>query len=115
MKGVDSQQRGWIISGRNLQQEAENNSKNHRNASVAASQPQVSDEGPTIGSTNRNERSVQFENDEDGGASSQFGYNGCKKQRHLGAVKSTHRRMGKAIKVSKPSNYDLRARAEIDT
>jgi hypothetical protein len=60
-------------------------------------------------------RNVQFEDEEEGGASSHFGATGRKKQRGIGAVISSTRRVGKAIRVGKPCNYTLRARAEMDT
>jgi hypothetical protein len=63
---------------------------------------------------------VTTENDEaaevdDGGASGQFGAMGRKKRRTINSVKSSIRRIGKAIKVNTPTDYVKFARAEIDT
>jgi hypothetical protein len=60
---------------------------------------------------------VQFEDDTyDGacGASSMFGATGLKK-RNIGVLVSSLCRIGKSLQIGKPSNYLLRARAEIDT
>ena len=53
--------------------------------------------------------------EEDGGASSNFGASGRKKHRTLGAIMSSTRRIGRAIQIKNPSDYEKRARAEIDT
>jgi hypothetical protein len=119
LETLDPQQRQWMIKGRNLQQAEDSKPKaqnTNRNASAAAStNPPVADDTTTNESTIRTERSVQFDAEEDGGASGLFGYNGQKKQRNVSGVKTINRRIGKAIKVGKPSNYNIRARAEIDT
>jgi hypothetical protein len=54
-------------------------------------------------------------NEEETGVSGFFGATGRRKRRILGAVCSCNRRIGKAIKIKQPSNYNTRARAEIDT
>jgi hypothetical protein len=53
--------------------------------------------------------------DYDEGASSQFGATGRKKRRTLGAITLSNRRIGKAVKIGKPVNFESRARAKIDT
>jgi hypothetical protein len=60
---------------------------------------------------------VQFDDDDTpnpAGASSQFGATG-RKNRNLMALNSTNSRIGKSLTIRKPTNYQLRARAEIDT
>jgi hypothetical protein len=85
------------------------------------------EEGGRVVSAVRNEEQVSQISDvteqyhanveeiEDQGASSQFGATGRKKRRTLGAITSTIRRIGKAMKIGKPNDYSIRARAEIDT
>jgi hypothetical protein len=61
-----------------------------------------------------NNRSTNEEDDQ--GASSQFGATGrSKRHRTLGAITSSVRRIGKALQIGKPDDYSKRARAEIDT
>jgi hypothetical protein len=100
-----------MIRGRNQAQQEANELNQKRNASAAGT---INQEDGTVGATTI--RSVQFEDDSnnEGNASSLFGATGRKK-RHLGAVVSSLRRIGKAIQVGNPTDYHLRARAEIDT
>jgi hypothetical protein len=114
LEAVPQEFRGYMIQGRNqAQQEANENNK--RNA-PAADRANSNNEDGTVGATTI--RSVQFEeentNETQGNASSLFGATGRKK-RHLGAVVSFLRRIGKAIQVGKPTDYLMMARAEIDT
>jgi hypothetical protein len=115
--------RGYMINGRNLEQQQaqsrnkqqhQNNPQNQKRNVSAAGKNTNSDDG-TVGATTI--RSVQFEDDNDngaGGASSMFGATGRKK-RNIGAVVSSLCRIGKALKIGKPSNYLLRAWTEMDT
>jgi hypothetical protein len=118
LDSVDDEYRDYMIQGRNAAQKEANNKAEQQNQkrNASAAGRGGNDDG-TVG--NSTICSVQFEDNEDnpnpsGGASSQFGTTG-RKNRKLMSVNSSNLCIGKAIQVGKPSNYNLRARAEIDT
>jgi hypothetical protein len=118
LEAAPSEFRDLMIIGRN-QAQREANEKHEQNQNQTRNAASVtnrnSNEDGTLGATTV--RSVQFDDEEytgARGASSLFGATGRKK-RNVGAVVSSHRRIGKAIKVGKPSNVLLRARAKITT
>jgi hypothetical protein len=125
LESVPPEFRGYMIYGRNkAQQDAQSrnehqnqnqqNPQNQKRNASATGKNTTSDDGPVGAMTIRN---VQFDKDGDsgaGGASSMLGATGRKK-RNIGAVVSSIQRIGKSIQIRKPTNYLLRARAEIDT
>ena len=112
--------RAMMYKGRDVM-ESENNTKQNQNKddndnrSIKKIEILDEDDNTTTVTSNQSKNNKR-DDDDNGGASSQFGYSGSKKQRTINAIVSTIRRIGKAaFQVHTPTDYDKRARAEIDT
>ena len=70
----------------------------------------------TPSNTDNNDANDNNGQDNDTSASSRFGSRGNKRQkRNVGSITTGPRRIGRATTVGKPNDYDIRARAEMDS
>jgi hypothetical protein len=97
-----------VMENENLHQKRNNQQSNIEERNVGS----VAQTNTTATDTN-----TQHENDDnnDTSASGNFGYHGRKKMRQQGAITSGRRQVSKSFTINIPSDYDRRARAEIDT
>jgi hypothetical protein len=111
LEAVGPRYQAMLFRGRDLMEQESGNNRDNTTPSRNASATGQSD----IVSEVTNYSVTDNKNNDNGGASSQFGATGRKKQRTINAITTSNRRIGKAIKVGVPSDYIRHARAEIDT
>ena len=102
-----------------LEREASNNSNN--NTQRDPDRRQVAEVNTNTNNSNSNNDQSNSNNNEqeeeiDNSASGRFGSRGNKRQkRNVGRITSSARRIGKATTIDDPTDYDKRARAEMDS
>jgi Reverse transcriptase (RNA-dependent DNA polymerase) len=118
LQNIPKKYQAMMFKGRELMEKEANSDNNNKgnNDGRSVARVEILDDGEATTVTSNKKKKNDDDDDDDGGASSRFGTTGRQQRRRINGVNSTDRRISKAtIKVNVPSDYSVRARAEIDT